>query len=104
METIVIAACTLHNFLRTKSKNTYTPPGSLDTESADTHTMSPGQWRQGPHPQGLIAIEQQGSNNHSNLAKDTRDYLCDYFTCAMARCHDLDIHKFSLTVNFLKPV
>ena len=79
VETIVLASCTLHNFLRTKSKNTYTPPGSLDTEIADTHTMSPGQWRQGPHPQGLIAIERQGSNNHSNLAKETRDYLCDYF-------------------------
>lgn len=79
VEMIVIACCTLHNFLRSRSNNTYTPPGSLDTESDVTHAVTLGQWRHGPQPQGLIAIERQGSNHHSNAAKETRDYLCSYF-------------------------
>lgn len=82
VETIVLACCTLHNFLRSTqgSRNIYTPPGSIDTENADTHTVSPGNWRQDKVPQGLVPIERQGSNRHSTSAKAIRDYLCNYFS------------------------
>lgn len=82
VESIVLACCTLHNFLRSRqgSRNVYTPPGSMDTENVDTHTVTPGNWRQDKEPQGLVAIEKQGSNHYSTSAKAIRDYLCDYFS------------------------
>ena len=81
VETVVFTCCSLHNFLRSKqgSKNIYTPPGSLDTENTATHTVLAGHWRQESQPQGLLAIERQGSNHCSKSAKDIRDYLCQYF-------------------------
>ena len=38
VEVIALACCTLHNFLRSKveSQSIYMPPGSIDTEDADT--------------------------------------------------------------------
>ncbi len=48
VETIVLACCTLHNYLRSKntSRNVYTPPGSFDNENTDTGSVTPGTWRQ----------------------------------------------------------
>ena len=42
---IVIACCSLHNYLREESISTCTPPGCLDTEDLDTHVIHPGAWR-----------------------------------------------------------
>ena len=79
--TIVIACCTLHNFLRSKqtSRNVYTPPGSVDIEDTDTHTILNGDWRARQEPGGLLPMEKQGSNNYTTKAKAIREYLCDYF-------------------------
>ena len=57
----------------------YTPPGSLDTEDLDTHVIHPGDSRQGRDSQGWVALQRQGSNGHSNSAKELRDVLCSYF-------------------------
>ena len=47
VEAIVMACCSLHNFLRTQvaSRNLYTPRGSLDFENPDNHEVVPGSWR-----------------------------------------------------------
>lgn len=81
VENIVLACCSLHNFLRSRlgSRAVYTPQGSLDTEDSETHTVSPGDWRNEPNPQGWAPLEQQGSNRHSTAAKEIRDNLRDYF-------------------------
>ena len=81
VETIIMAYCILHNFLRSKveSRSIYMPPGSIDTEDEDTHTVRPGEWHQGPQSTGLVPLAQQGSNRHSNSAKQIRDQLCQYF-------------------------
>ena len=81
VERIVLACCSLHNFLRVRlgSCNVYTPRGSLDTEDRETHDVTLGEWRQGPQPQGLRPIERQGSNRYSSDAKELRDYMCSYF-------------------------
>lgn len=50
----------------------------MDTET-DTHEIADGQWRQGPQPQGLRPLEQQGYTNDANDAKTLRDYMCKYF-------------------------
>ena len=81
LETLVMACCCLHNFLRGRvgARSIYTPNGSLDTEDPNTHVIMPGEWRQGPQSQGLQPLERQGSNRHSNCAKELREYFCEYF-------------------------
>ena len=79
VEAIVLACCSLHNFLISRSRTVYMPPGSLDTEDSETHTLSSGDWRQEPNPQGWTPLERQGSNRYTNTAKEIREYLCDYF-------------------------
>ena len=81
VETIVLACCSLHNFLSSRlgSRTVYTSQGSLDAQDPETHALSPGDWRQEPQPQGLIPVERQGSNRPSNAAKELRHYLREYF-------------------------
>ena len=81
VETIVLACCTLHNYLRSsqESQDVYTPMGSLDTEHEETHQMSPGNWRMAEEPKGWKAMDKQGSNHYSANAKGIRDYLTEYF-------------------------
>ena len=64
VEKIVLACCSLHNFLRVRlgSCSVYTPAGSIDTESQETHEIVQGQWLPEPQPQGLQPLERQGSN------------------------------------------
>ena len=52
----------------------------MDTESGDTHKLTPGVWRLNEEPRVLAPIERQGSNHCSTTAKAIRDYLRDYFT------------------------
>lgn len=81
VEVIVMACCSLHNYLRgqSNSHSVYTPQGSIDSEDPDTHALLPGSWRSESDPQGLRPISKQGSNMHSRAAKEMRDYLSDYF-------------------------
>ena len=86
VEEIVMACCTLHNFLRSKqvSRNVYTPPGSLDNEDMDTHAILAGDWRAGQEPGGLLQLHKQGSNNFTARVKEIRKILCQYFNSAGA--------------------
>lgn len=79
--TIVLACCSLHNYLReqTISRSVYMPPGSVDGEDPDTHTLRQGEWRSQGNAQGWVGLAHQGSNHHSTAAKQLRNYLCDYF-------------------------
>ena len=80
VENIVLACCSLHNFLSSHhtSRAIYAPQGSFDTEDSDSHAMTPGNWRQEQQPQGLISLERRSGNRHTNAAKAMRD-LCMYF-------------------------
>ena len=81
IESIVIACCSLHNFLRSRdgAHSVYTPQGSLDMEDPDAHQIVPGEWCQGHEPCGLYPFPRQHGNRHSNSAKELRDYLRDFF-------------------------
>ena len=46
VETIVLACCSMHNFLSIRSSHVYSPQGITDTEHPDTHVVTPGEWRQ----------------------------------------------------------
>jgi len=43
IETVVLACCALHNFLRKISPQSYTPPGSMDTENIINHCVELGE-------------------------------------------------------------
>ena len=79
VEAIVLACCSLHNFLSIHSASVYSPQGSMDTKDTGTHIVSPGDWRQQQQPQGLILLARQSGNRHANAAKEVRKYLCTYF-------------------------
>lgn len=84
VESIVLACCTLHNFLRTKitANAIYTPPAYMDQENPLTGEIQPGEWRNGPCPQGLVPIERPARGRAPTEAKDARDFLCEYFNSA----------------------
>lgn len=76
VELIVLASCALHNYLRTISSCTYTPPGSIDTEDPVSHTLARGSWRNGTNLEGLNV---NGPRNYTRDAKEVRDQLKTYF-------------------------
>ena len=63
---IVLASCVLHNILRTKSPNKYTPTGTCDIESIENEQIRPGDWRNEKKPKKIEPLEQQGGNQCSN--------------------------------------
>ena len=73
-ELVVLAACALHNLLRTKMPS-YTN-SLLDTESEETHEVTPGVWRNDGEMQGLDPL---AGNTSLFCAKRQREELCDYF-------------------------
>lgn len=81
VETIVLASCVLHNYLRTHqtAHQVYTPPGSIDSEDPTTHEVHLGEWRGSNSSTGLISLHKQGSNTYSSTAKNIRDSFCKYF-------------------------
>ena len=78
VETLTMACCTLHNFLRS-STHVYMPPGSVDREDSETHIVEPGDWHQGPQSTGMVNLTRQGSTNYTQTAKQLRDNMCKYF-------------------------
>jgi hypothetical protein len=80
VEQIVLTACCLHNFLRRNvaASASYSPPGSLDSENADTHELIPGTWRQAAGGSSVVNLTRQCSN-YPIVAKNIRNIFCDYF-------------------------
>jgi len=86
VEYVVLAACSLHNYLRGRSsaRNVYLPPGIVDYEDEE-HKVIHGQWRQSAAANkdctwdGMCS--QAGSCN-SHDAKTVREELCRYFISA----------------------
>ncbi|GFY66279.1 protein ALP1-like [Trichonephila inaurata madagascariensis] len=72
---IVLAACSLHNFLTNRSKNTYIPEDSADREDILNGVLIEGNWRQNTNQ--LISC-QRISSRGSNYAKDVRDRFCNF--------------------------
>ena len=81
VELIVMACCSLHNFLRSRlaASNIYTPQGSVDCGDREIHAVVPGDWRHGADIERWKPVELQSSNNYSTCAKNISDYLRDYY-------------------------
>jgi hypothetical protein len=73
---LILAACTLHNWLRAQSP-TYIAPGNVDVEDANTGEIIHGQWR--AECSGLPSAWPKTSNNYTEEAKLIRDAYADNF-------------------------
>ena len=74
-EKAVLASCTLHNYLRTKARDRYTPPSSVDTITTEGEIID-GDWRK---EITLTSIQHQGTNYYSKDAKRIREQYCAHF-------------------------
>ena len=81
VEPVVLAACALHNFLRSKpsSRNIYSPPESFDRET-EAGDITEADWRRTPN--SMAGLPQQGGNRTPMDAREIRDELCEYFNTA----------------------
>ena len=73
----VLASLVLHNMLREKSREFYTPPGYADEEGPDGEILD-GRWRN-EQRSSLVADLQPGKSNHASLtAENVRNVLAEY--------------------------
>lgn len=76
IDIVVMASCALHNFLRNKFSDTYTPSGTLDYEDTIQGTMSFGLRS---NDSNLVGIEKGRYKSISNDGKNIRLQFLDYF-------------------------
>ena len=74
VQTIVLAACTLHNLLRTKYPRS--TAHLVDREDRGNGTIKKGSWRD---LKTLEALEQLKGNQGTQAAKGVRNYMCRYY-------------------------
>ena len=76
---LVLAAITLHNMLRTKSRDLYSPPGIFDGE-INFQTVRPASWRSDASSSVFMSLESGRQNNrYSKNAEEIRYGLAEYF-------------------------
>jgi len=77
-QTIVLACCHIHNYLRSKNSKTYIGQGSVDFDNHETGQMYNGAWRNSNDQ--LLTLQITTSRNTSDIAKQIRDMYCMYFS------------------------
>jgi len=77
VDNVVLAACSLHNWLQSFSP-TYITSSCVDDEDSRTGGLIPGQWRREIQP--LLSV-QRGckSNNYQSTAEKVRQAYAEYF-------------------------
>ncbi|GFX36162.1 protein ALP1-like [Trichonephila clavipes] len=78
IDRVILAACSLHNWLRKTSPGHYMPQNALDREDFNTGEVTPGQWRL--HANTLRPVTSLGSNNPNRTAIQIRQQFMKYFT------------------------
>lgn len=75
---VVLAACSLHNWLRKSNDRNYWANGIVDSENLELGTIAPGKWRE--ITQGLTSLRaDRSTNNPPKNATNLRDRYCQYF-------------------------
>ena len=74
---IILAAVTLHNYLRVCSKESYIPPDMLDREDIHNVELHRGQLHQ--HPHGGLERLPLVARGHAQDAKEVRETFNHYF-------------------------
>ena len=75
VETIVFAACVMHNLLISRYPTQATV--DVDREDPTTHNIIPGAWRD---DNTLVGLDKIGGNTSLKVAKIQRNYLCKYYS------------------------
>ena len=75
---IVLACIVLHNMLRIKSRDFYSPPETFD-EEIDFQTIRPGKWRIDGAPNVFSDLPSSKQNHYSRNAEEVRSGLANYF-------------------------
>lgn len=79
---IVLAICTLHNFLlgTQSARSNYLQSGLVDTEAEETHQIVPGSWREESISNNVFFPLNRGNrNNYKVSQKEVRDEFKEYF-------------------------
>ena len=74
---LVLAIAVLHNFLLTKSRESYLLNGFVDEENLETGEVIPGEWRQ--NLTAMTPLEISKSRKAPTSAKTVRDTFKEYF-------------------------
>jgi len=77
---IVLAICTLHNFLM-RNSSSYVKPSTFDTENSENYDVVPGTWRQEIDLNSQLQSLQNNNNikNSSVASKNNRNNYLEYF-------------------------
>jgi len=75
---ITLASIALHNLLRTKSRESYTPYGFADSVDIDGNIQE-GLWRENEQPAFMSSIPPTRSRNSAITALKIRESFKDYF-------------------------
>lgn len=76
IESIVMACCVLHNFLRKKCPASYTTPDDLDSENYEAGTFTNGLR---VSDNDLLHLDKSATRNVSQIAKNVRETYMQYF-------------------------
>ncbi|KAH9371044.1 hypothetical protein HPB48_003982 [Haemaphysalis longicornis] len=77
-EFVVLACCTLHNFLCAAREAAYNPPGYVDHEDEHGNRVL-GHWRQDAQDSALFELERTSAKNFSRGASNARSIFVEYF-------------------------
>lgn len=75
IEQVVMACCVLHNFLRRKCRNSYSPQTCLDEEDKTNGETIPGLTNEAQ----LSALQRGFNRNYGETAKIVRQRYLEYF-------------------------
>ncbi|XP_015905945.1 uncharacterized protein [Parasteatoda tepidariorum] len=79
VESIVLACCALHNYLRkTSSASRYSPPNFFNRENTQEGAINQAPWSDHSYA-GIRGVARQSSSFSSLNAREVRDELCSYF-------------------------
>lgn len=84
VDVIVLAICTLHNFLK-KNSSRYITAGSFDCEDPETHKLQQnGAWREEINDLDAVIARVQSTvtKNAICAAKSVRDKYCEFYNSA----------------------
>lgn len=76
IDTVVLACCALHNFLRKNSKNNYLTKSSVDYEDVNNGNIIPGDWRKN---RNMLSIEKSKMTNTSLNVKEIRNKYKNFY-------------------------
>lgn len=96
---VILAAVTIHNFLRARNPYRYIPAAAVDQDNSDG-TIRRGDWRQ--VPQQMVQLDVCSSRNPTVAAKNVRQTFTHYFNTVGAvpwQGRVLQINRHRTTMN-----